>query len=67
MRERGPSFKQAVNEAIRGALSARASTTPFRTATLDMGFDHTVRLDRALAIADTLEDEDLLRDLATHK
>ena len=61
MRERGVSFKQAVNDAIRDGLAVPAAVaTPFRTETADLGLP-TVNLDRALALAGELEDEELLR------
>jgi hypothetical protein len=59
MRERGISFKQALNEAIRaGAGEDRG--TPFRTATAPLGVP-VVNLDRALQLAAELEDEELVR------
>ena len=60
MRERGVSFKQALNDAIRaGAQRAPASTT-FVTRVASLGVP-TVNLDRALQIAADLEDEELIR------
>ncbi|HEY6422349.1 MAG TPA: hypothetical protein VIY28_03700 [Pseudonocardiaceae bacterium] len=59
MRERGISFKQALNEAIRaGAADDRGA--PFRTATAALGVP-VVNLDRALQLAAELEDEELVR------
>ena len=69
MRERGLTFKQAVNEAIRSGL-ARGSgigREPFRTPTFAMGWTEGLSLDRALAIAGELEDEDLARRIASRK
>ncbi|HEU0087637.1 MAG TPA: hypothetical protein VFQ77_08300 [Pseudonocardiaceae bacterium] len=61
MRERGISFKQALNEAIRaGAAENRGA--PFRTATAALGVP-TVNLDRALQLAAELEDEELVRKI----
>lgn len=59
MTERGVSFKQALNDALREALRGRPGE-PFRTPTYDLGVP-TVSLDRALALAGELEDEELLR------
>lgn len=59
MRERGLSFKQALNEAIRDGAE-RLHRTPFRTATAALGVP-TANLDRALQLAGELEDEDLVR------
>lgn len=62
MRERSVSFKQALNDVIRrGALAGRA-TEPFRTPTASLGTS-TVNLDRALALAAELEDDELLRQM----
>lgn len=59
MRERGISFKQALNEAIR-AGAGREDREPFRTATAALGVP-AVNLDRALQLAGELEDEELVR------
>lgn len=59
MNERGQSFKEAVNDAIR-AGAAGPRPTPFRTATAEMGIP-AVNLDQALRLAGDLEDEELVR------
>lgn len=59
MRERGLTFKQALNDAIRGGT---ASTRPFETATAAMGRP-AVNLDTALQLAAELEDDDLVRKM----
>ena len=56
MRERGVSFKQALNNAIR-AGTANAGRPAFRTETAAMG-ESRVDLDRALQITADLEDDD---------
>ena len=61
MRERGLTFKQALNEAIRGA-AIKAGRTTFRTEVASMG-ESRVNLDRALQVAADLEDDDLVRKL----
>ena len=66
MRERGVSFKQALNDAIReGALSS-GGTRSFTTVTADLGTP-TVNLDHALRIAADIEDEELLRKMRAGK
>jgi hypothetical protein len=60
MRERGISFKQALNEAIRAGRADENRGTPFRTATAPLGVP-VVNLDRALQLAAELEDEELVR------
>jgi hypothetical protein len=65
MRERGISFKQALNDAIR-AGAAPVSAEPFRTETADLGTP-SVNLDRALQVAAELEDDDLVRRMRLGK
>ena len=60
MRERGVSFKQALNDAIRDGAQGRPSPTPFVTRSADLGVP-SVTLDRTLQLAGDLEDEELLR------
>ena len=68
MRERGVSFKEAVNEAIRRGLGGEtASREPFRTPTYRMGWSEGLSLDGALSIAGELEDDELIRRLAARK
>lgn len=64
MRERGMTFKEAINDAIRSGASTGRTPTPFRTQTAAMG-ESTVNLDRALQLAGELEDEELVRKLRT--
>ena len=69
MRERGLTFKQAVNEAIRRGLARggeRGSRT-FRTPTFPMGPTEGLGLERALVTAGELEDDELARRIATRK
>jgi hypothetical protein len=67
MRERGLSFKQAVNEAIRAGLAPRSEQPPAGTRTFRMGFNPTIPPDKALRLAGELEDEELIRKLAARK
>ena len=60
MRERGLSFKEAVNTALRAGLAPSDTGEPFHTPTFDMGGARRP-LDRALELAGRLEDEELLR------
>ncbi len=62
MRERGLSFKEAINDAIRSASAAPLS--PFVTETSSMG-ESRVNLDRALQIVADLEDDELVRRMRT--
>lgn len=67
MRERGLTFKQAVNEAIRAGLLPGKDRRPFRTPTFPMGHDPRIPWDKALTLVGELEDEELARRLATRK
>jgi hypothetical protein len=61
MHERGISFKQAVNEAIRAGLAGESRNDPeFRTETVAMGRPR-VGLVHAMRIAAELEDQELAR------
>lgn len=60
MRERGISFKEAVNEAIRAGARASEEARPFRTRTAALG-ESVVNLDRALQVVADLEDDELVR------
>jgi hypothetical protein len=60
MRERGMSFKEALNDAIRRGVEDAAP--PFRTQTASLGRS-AVNLDRAMQVAGDLEDDDLVRKM----
>ena len=62
MRERGMTFKEALNDAIRSG--ARDTAEEFQTPTAALGRP-SVNLDRALQIAGDLEDDDLVRKMRT--
>lgn len=66
MRERGTSFKQALNDAIREGLGGDRGRTEFRTPTANLGLP-SVNLDRALQLAAELEDEELVRKMRAGK
>lgn len=60
MQERGLTFKEAVNEALRDGLVGDRDQAPYETPTFDLGGAR-VSVDRALELAGRLEDEALLR------
>ncbi len=60
MRERGQSFKEALNDSVRSGVLLPASRSQFRTETASMG-EPTICLDRALQLAGDLEDEERVR------
>jgi hypothetical protein len=66
MRERGLTFKQAVNEAIRAGAAQPGRRRAFRTPTFEMGTP-IIPLEKALRLAGELEDEELLRKLAARR
>jgi hypothetical protein len=67
MRQTGSSFKQVVNDAIRAGLtSPGAPSREVSFPTYAMGVP-TVDLDRALALAGALEDEELVRRMRVGK
>ncbi len=69
MRERGLTFKETLNSALRAGLSGTPGTTakPFRQKTYAMGFRPEVGLDKALSLAAELEDEEIARKLSLRK
>ena len=60
MRERGMTFKEALNDAIRAGAQPATKRKQFRTSTAAMGESRVV-LDRAIQLAGELEDEALIR------
>ena len=66
MRRRGLTLKQAVNDALRQALGTAGPRPTFVTRAVDMG-EPVLPMDRALALAADLEDEELLRKAAQRK
>ncbi len=69
MRKRGLSFKAALNQAVRDGLTRPAPRRgrPFALKTYRMGYRPEVSLDRALALAAALEDEEILRKMSVRK
>ena len=66
MGERGVSFKQALNDAIRAGAPERLTASPLAFRTWDMGTP-AVPLDKALRFAGELEDAEIIRKLAIGK
>lgn len=62
-RERGISFKEAVNSAIRAGLMASRGTREYQTPTRSLGLRAGVNLDKALQMASDLEDAEIVLDL----
>jgi hypothetical protein len=67
MRERGLTFKDAVNGALRDGLTeGNGEKTVYSAPVFDLG-EPLVPLDKALRLAGELEDEELRRRLAARK
>jgi len=69
MRERSISFKEALNEAARTGLQGkeRKVRNRFNQQTFRMGEGQMFRWDKALAVAEAMEDEELNRKLSLRK
>ncbi|MBM3811260.1 MAG: antitoxin [Acidimicrobiia bacterium] len=68
MKERGLSFKEAVNSAIRAGLTqSRQRKRGFTQQTFPMGHEQLFRWDKALEVAGAMEDEELSRKLSLRK
>ncbi len=67
-RRRGISFKEALNSSVRRGLErGDAKPQPYKVRTSKMGARPGVNLDKALALAGRLEDEEILRKMALRK
>jgi hypothetical protein len=69
MRERSISFKEALNEAARDGLRSKEQKRPrkFVQKTFRLGPEQAFRWDKALYVADALEDDELSRKLSLRK
>jgi len=68
MRERGISFKQALNDAIRsGLVRGNSRRKRFVQKTFRMGPEQNFRWDKALSVAAAMEDEALSAKLSLRK
>lgn len=67
-RERGISFKQALNSAVRAGLGGQArARRAFKQYAQPMGLRPGFNLDKALQLAAALEDEEIVRKLERRK
>jgi hypothetical protein len=68
MKERGMSFKEALNSAIRaGLMRPKSKQRPFVQRSWSLGQEQGFRWDKALAMAAAIEDEELTRKLSLRK
>jgi hypothetical protein len=65
-KDEGISFKEALNRALQRGLDPWERPEPYRCPTFSMGIPHRP-LDKALALADALEEEEIGRKLALRK
>lgn len=65
--DHGGSFKKALNAAVRAGLQSAPDARPYEVPTRRMGVRPHVDLDRALRLADDLDDDEVLRKLALRK
>lgn len=68
MKERGISFKKALNEAVKAGLSPKAhhAAKRFVQKTYALGLNPNLNWDKAQAIADAIEDQEILRKSRTY-
>ena len=69
MRDRGLSFKAALNQAVRDGLVRHPAQAPrpYRQKTYRMGFRPELRLEKVLSLAASLEDDEIARKLSLRK
>jgi hypothetical protein len=68
MRERGLSFKAALNDALRAGLGAtRSGRRRFTVEPVTMGIRADVNIEKALSLAAEMEDAEILRKLDLRK
>jgi hypothetical protein len=68
MRERGVSFKQALNDSVRAGLQTGPQPSKrFRVHARPLGVRPGINLDKALALAGEMEDVEILRKLELRK
>ncbi|HEY2079370.1 MAG TPA: CopG family transcriptional regulator [Streptosporangiaceae bacterium] len=66
-RARGVSFKEALNSAIRAGLAAGRAAQPYHTPARSLGLRPGLDLDKALHLADEIEDTEIMRKLELRK
>jgi hypothetical protein len=67
MRERGVSFRVAINDAIRSGLGSVSPAKPYRMPTAPLGVRPGVDLDKALTLAGEMEDAEIMSKLELGK
>jgi len=69
MKQRGSSFKQALNQAVRDGLVGKRQPRrkKFVQQSFHMGAPKNFRWEKILAIADAMEDEEIIRKMSLRK
>jgi hypothetical protein len=67
VRERGISFKQALNDSVRAGAQGKRTPKKFVQRSFSLGAEQYFRWDKALALAESIEDEELSRKVALGK
>lgn len=69
IRERGISFKEALNSAIRAGAGRGPAVVRqrFKQKTFSLGAEQNFRWDKALSVAASMEDEELIRKVSLRK
>ncbi len=66
-RDRGVSFKEAINSTLRQGLKGPLKARRYKLKTYPMGLLPGINLDKALQLAAELEDEEIIRKLQLRK
>ncbi len=66
-RERGISFKEAVNSTLRKGLGRSPERRPYKIRARPLGLRPGINLDKALQLAADIEDEEIIRKLKLRK
>jgi hypothetical protein len=67
MRERGATFKAVLNELLRRGLQSSDDPQPYVSPTFPLGVRPDVDIDKALALASAMDDEEVARKLERAK
>jgi hypothetical protein len=67
MRERGISFKEAINQTLRAGIGRGIESRPYEAPVHSLGLTPGIDLTKALQLAAEMEDEANLRDLEERK
>lgn len=66
-RERGVSFREALNDVLRRGLGAQSTVQPYQVPARPLELRPGIDLDKAFALAAELEDDEIVRKLSVRK